>query len=65
MDHRQQLEQLGLEKQKLIAALNEVEGAMKYAVQCLNSELKSEESLPSDKEASEIQPEKMSSKSKA
>ena len=65
MNHRQQLEQLGLEKQKLIAALNELEGAMKYAIQCLQTEASSEESQPSDIKASEIQPEKMSSKSKA
>ena len=65
MNHKEKLEQLALEKQKLIAQLNEIEGAMKYAVQCLNAELKSEESLPSNKEALKTQPEKMSSKSKA
>ena len=65
MNHREKLEELALEKQKLLAQLNEIEGAMKYAVQCLNSELKSEESLPSNKEALKTQPEKMSSKSKA
>ena len=42
MNHRQHLEQLGLEKQKLIAALNEIEGAMKYAIQCLKSEAEPE-----------------------
>tara|TARA_R100000458_G_scaffold40826_1_gene38399 strand:+ start:488 stop:685 length:198 start_codon:yes stop_codon:yes gene_type:complete len=65
MNHREKLEQLALEKQKLIAALNEIEGAMKYAVQCLNSEQKPEESLPLNKEALETQSEKMSLKSKA
>ena len=52
MDHKQQLEQLGYEKQKLLTALNEIEGAMKYAVQCLKSEAAPESTQPSDTEAS-------------
>ena len=52
MDHKQQLEQLGYEKQKLLTALNEIEGAMKYAVQCLKSEAVPESNQPSDTEAS-------------
>ena len=65
MNHKEKLEKLGLEKQKLIVALNEIEGAMKYALQCLQSEATSEESLPSDIEASKQPEETGSSKSKA
>ena len=65
MDHKQQLEQLGYEKQKLLTALNEIEGAMKYAVQCLKSEAVLESDQPSDTEASTQESKTESSKSKA
>ena len=65
MNHKERLEQLGLEKQKLIAGLNEIEGAMKYAIQCLKSEAEPESGQPSDTKASSQESEKMSSKSKA
>jgi len=65
MNHKEKLEKLGLEKQKLIAALNEIEGAMKYAIQCLQSEATSEQSLPSDIKASKQPKETELSKSKA
>ncbi len=65
MNHREKLEQLALEKQKLIAQLNEIEGAMKYAIQCLQSEATSEQSLPSDTKASKQPEETELSKSKA
>ena len=65
MNLKQQLEQLGYEKQKLLTALNEIEGAMKYAVQCLKSEAIAEESQPSDTEALTQESKTKSSKSKA
>ena len=57
MNHKERLEQLGLEKQKLIAGLNEIEGAMKYAIQCLQSEASSAKSQPLNTEASTPQEE--------
>ena len=65
MNHRQHLEQLGVEKQKLIAKLNEIEGAMKYAIQCLKYEAESELDQPSDTKASSQESKAESSKSKA
>ena len=65
MNHRQHLEQLGLEKQKLIAALNEIEGAMKYAIQCLKSAAEPESGQPSDTKASSQDSKTVSSKLKA
>ena len=65
MNHKERLEQLGLEKQKLIASLNEIEGAMKYAIQCLQAEASSAEYQPSDTKASTQESKTVSSKSKA
>ena len=65
MNHKERLEQLGLEKQKLIAALNEIEGAMKYAIQCLQSEASTAKSQPLDTKASTQESKEGLSKSKA
>ena len=65
MDHKQQLEQLGYEKQKLLTALNEIEGAMKYAIQCLKSEAEPESGQPSDTKASSQESKTKASKLKA
>ena len=66
MNLQERLQQLAVERQNLIVALHEVNGAMKILEQqILEIQETSEASQPSNTEASTQESEKVSSKSKA